>query len=168
MTPEQIEAIRKEWAGVQGEAALKTFAVTHIPTLLSALEAAEKRAGEAETKLSLADRMNRLAVNQLVASGKEKEALISEWIVMEEGVNYCKMCERQYKANGIGHADGCPLQSLTAEQAKTKLFLASAERDTLRARVAELEKTVSLLRSASRGAAKIVDAAMKKDQTNAE
>jgi predicted NUDIX family phosphoesterase len=41
-----------------------------------------------------------------------------------------------------------------------------AERDTLRARVAELEKTVSLLRSASRGAAKIVDAAMKKDQTN--
>jgi hypothetical protein len=47
----------------------------------------------------------------------------------------------------------------------TKLI---AERDTLRARVAELEKTVSLLRSASRGAAKIVDAAMKKDQTNAE
>jgi DNA repair exonuclease SbcCD ATPase subunit len=96
LTPEQIEAIRKEWAGVQGEAALKTFAVTHIPALLSALEAAERRAGEAEAK----------ARDQLA---EDKHTL----------------------ADGI-------------RTMRALLGNAEAERDTLRARVAELERALTL------------------------
>jgi chromosome segregation ATPase len=126
LTPEQIEAIRKraerlrekDGDDLSPSAEDREALLVHIAEQAEALEAAERRAGEAEAKA--------------------REQLAEDKHTLAEGIRTMRVL--------LGNAE--------------------AERDTLRARVAELEKTVSLLRSASRGAAKIVDAAMKKDQTN--
>ena len=49
-TPEELEAIRREWEGVAGEFGLKHFALTRVPSLLSALDAMKERAEKAEAR----------------------------------------------------------------------------------------------------------------------